>query len=101
MCSKALTDHILLTLTKYRVLPPEHQQNILVLMNRVELYKALYNFWPDGPDLVNPPLDVPGKLKGFLSISQTLHSFCFCGLIIQIDGYFCVGYTSSLMVWVK
>lgn len=63
ICSKALANHILQIWAKYRVLPPQHQQNILVLMNRIELYKALYNLWPDGPDLVNPPLDAPWKAK--------------------------------------
>ncbi|KGF71363.1 hypothetical protein DO97_21630 [Neosynechococcus sphagnicola sy1] len=63
MCSKALADHILRTWAKYRVLPPRHQENISVLVNRIKLYKSLYKFWPDGPDLVNPPLDVPWKAK--------------------------------------
>jgi Meiotically Up-regulated Gene 113 (MUG113) protein len=68
VCSQALTNHILRTWAKYRILPPEHQQNVLVLLNRIKLFRALRNLWPDGPDMVNPPLDVPWHGNVFLDL---------------------------------
>ena len=69
ICSKALAHHMVDTWSRYRVLPPAHAENVMVLLERTKLNRALQEFWPGGPDLVNPPLDIPWKGSVFLDLT--------------------------------
>lgn len=60
-CSPPLTAHILRTWTRNRVLPPEHQIEILRLLERIQILVAARRAVGGSFDMINPSLHEPWK----------------------------------------
>ncbi|WP_208321397.1 GIY-YIG nuclease family protein [Thiohalophilus thiocyanatoxydans] len=56
-CSTELTNHIYSTWYKNKMLPPEHQYEVLKLAHRIQDYKQIRQILGHTPDTVNPALD--------------------------------------------
>lgn len=55
-CSPELTRHIMTTWSRHRVLPPEHQRDVLMLHERIDILKRVRNVLGGAPDMINPSL---------------------------------------------
>ena len=56
-CSQALAEHMFDTWGKYKMLPPEHQQKVLMLGERSRAYRKVREVLGKAPDTVNPALE--------------------------------------------
>jgi hypothetical protein len=67
--SPVLTKHVWETWRRHRILPPEFQAKMFVLMERIRVYQAIRHMLGRPPDMVNP------------SISEDWHGTVFVDLV--------------------
>ena len=68
-CSPPLTDHIFKTWKRNRMLPLEHQVEILRLQERIEVLTGARQALGGSFDMINPSLDEPWKGTVFLDMA--------------------------------
>ena len=55
-CSPTLTKHIFSIWSRYNALPPDHQSEVMVLQDRIDILKGVRNVFSGPPDMINPSL---------------------------------------------
>ena len=69
--SPALSKHVWETWGRYRVLPPEYQAKMCVLMERIHTYQIMRHMLGRPPDMVNPSISEPWNGSVFLDLVYT------------------------------
>jgi len=67
-CSPQLQKHTMETWGRHLILPPEHQQKMLELCQRITEYRAVREVLGGPPDMVNPSINEPWYGKVFLDL---------------------------------
>lgn len=66
--SPELCRHVMSVWQRHRMLPPEHQQKLAALPDRIRIYRSMREALGSAPDMVNPSLSEPWSGSVFLDL---------------------------------
>lgn len=73
-CSPVLAQHILTTWERNNLLPAQYQQEILLLHERIRMYRPVREVFQGSPDMMNPSLNEPWTGKVFVDLMFALRN---------------------------